>query len=218
VDAAGALLAHQSLSSPVDLLGALFIVAVLPVLAVSMTSFTRIIVVLGLLRASFGTAALPPTPVLVALALMLSAAIMAPTLSAISQQAIVPYQAHQIRVSQAIERAERPLSSFMARQTRSNEIRAFARIARVQLVTGQPVPIVVLVPAFLTSELRAAFAMGFALALPFAVIDLLVAVVLMSLGMFMVSPNAISLPIKLLLFVAADGWTLVATALAASFR
>lgn len=218
MNAAGVLLAHQSLSSPVDLLGVLFLVAVVPVLAVSMTSFTRIIVVLGLLRASFGTAALPPTSVLVALSLMLSAAIMAPTLSAISQQAIVPYQAHQIRVSQAIERAERPLSSFMERQTRRSEIRAFAHIARVHLVSAQSAPLVVLVPAFLTSELRAAFAMGFALALPFAVIDLIVAVVLMSLGMFMVSPNAISLPIKLLLFVAADGWTLVATALAASFR
>ena len=183
-----------------------------------MTSFTRIIVVLGLLRSSFGTGSLPPTPVLVALALMLSAAIMAPTLGAVNRDAIAPYQAHRIPVSQAIARAERPLGSFMTKQTRPLEIRTFARIARVRVTAGQAVPFVVLLPAFLTSELRVAFAMGFALALPFAVIDLIVAIALMSLGMFMVSPNAISLPLKLLLFVAADGWTLVTSALAASFR
>jgi flagellar biosynthetic protein FliP len=218
IDAVDALFSQHSLSSPVDLLGALFIVAILPLLAISMTSFTRIIVVLGLLRASFGTGALPPTPVLVALALMLSAAIMAPTFSVINQEAIAPYQARRIPISQAIKRAERPLATFMTRQTRPTEIRTFARIARVRLVAPGEVPFVVLVPAFVTSELRVAFAMGFALALPFAVIDLIVAVILMSLGMFMVSPSAISLPIKLLLFVAADGWTLVTSALAASFR
>lgn len=216
--ATGALLTNPGLSSPLDLLAALFFVAILPMLALSMTSFTRIIVVLGLLRSSFGTGALPPTPVLVALALMLSAAIMAPTLGVVSRDAIAPYERHRIPISQAIARAERPLGSFMTRQTRRVEIDTFARIAHVQVATGQPVPFVVLLPAFLTSELRVAFAMGFALALPFAVIDLIVAVVLMSLGMFMVSPNAISLPLKLLLFVAADGWTLVASALAASFK
>jgi flagellar biosynthetic protein FliP len=149
---------------------------------------------------------------------MLSAAIMAPTFSTVNHEAIAPYQAHHIPLSQAIERAERPLAAFMIKQTRPAEIRTFARIARVQLRAGHDVPFVVLVPAFVTGELRVAFAMGFALALPFAVIDLIVAVILMSLGMFMVSPSAISLPLKLLLFVAADGWTLVASALASSFR
>ena len=211
-------MAHPTLGSPVDLLGALFLVAIVPVLAVSVTSFTRIIVVLGLLRASLGTAALPPTAVLVSLAIMLSAAIMAPTLSAIERDAIAPYQAHRISVSAAIERAERPLRSFMTRQTRASDIREFSRIAGVRPSSQSEPPFIVLAPAFLTNELRAAFAMGFALALPFAAIDLIVAIILMSLGMFMVSPNAISLPIKLLLFVAADGWALVAGALASSFH
>jgi flagellar biosynthesis protein FliP len=210
--------AHQPLASPVDLMIALFVLAIVPVLAVSMTSFTRIIVVLGLLRAALGTATLPPNAVLVALAVMLSGAIMSRTISAVEREAVMPYQAHRITIAEAITRAERPMGAFMIRQTRPADIRAFARIAGVRRADKASPPIEVLLPAFLTSELRIAFAMGFALALPFAVIDLLVAIVLMSLGMFMVSPNAISLPIKLLLFVVADGWTLVAGALAASFR
>jgi len=210
--------AHQTLASPVELMIMLFVIAIIPVVAVSMTSFTRIIVVLGLLRAALGTASLPPNAVLVALAVMLSAAIMAPTFSAVKREAVVPYQAHRITIGQALTRAERPMGAFMIRQTRPIDIRAFDRIAGVKPAKNSAPPFEVLVPAFLTSELRIAFAMGFALALPFAIVDLIVAIVLMSLGMFMVAPNAVSLPIKLLLFVVADGWTLVAGALAASFR
>jgi flagellar biosynthesis protein FliP len=212
------LLAQPSMGSPADLLVALFVLALVPVLAISVTSFTRIIVVLGLLRASLGSAALPPNSVLVALAIMLTAAIMAPTLTAIDREAIAPYQSHRISAGQAFERAERPLRAFMAKQTRSADIRAFARIAKAAQNRSSDAPFSVLAPAFLISELRTAFAMGFALALPFAVIDIVVAIVLMSLGMFMISPAAISLPLKLLLFVVADGWTLVAGALAASYR
>ncbi len=215
---AAALLARPTLGSPVDLLVTLFVLAMIPVLAISVTSFTRIVVVLGLLRAALGTAALPPNTVIVALAIMLSAAIMAPTLAAIDHDAVAPYQAHRISASQALARAEKPLRSFMSRQTRAKDIRTFARIGRVPLAHLADVPFLILAPAFLISELRTAFAMGFALVLPFAVIDIVVAIILMSLGMFMVSPNAISLPIKLLLFVAADGWSLVTGALAASFR
>ncbi len=209
---------RATLGSPVDLLALLFVLAVIPVLAISVTSFTRIIVVLGLLRASLGTAALPPNAVIVALAIMLSAAIMTPTLTAIERDAVAPYQAHRISASQALARAEKPLRTFMTRQTRAKDVRAFARITRASASRAEDVPFFVLAPAFLISELRTSFAMGFALALPFAVIDIVVAIVLMSLGMFMVSPNAISLPIKLLLFVAADGWTLVTGALVASYR
>ncbi len=217
-EAASHVLAQPRLGSPADLLAALLVVGLVPVLAISVTSFTRIIVVLGLLRASFGTAALPPNSVLIALAIMLTAAIMGPTLQTINREAVIPYEAHRLTASAALARAERPLRSFMAKQTRSADIVAFARIARARQATKEEVPFFVLAPAFLVSELRTAFAMGFALALPFAIIDIVVGVILMSLGMFMVSPASISLPIKLLLFVAADGWTLVAGALAASYR
>jgi flagellar biosynthetic protein FliP len=211
-------LAQPMLGSPLDLLASLLVLALVPVLAISVTSFTRIVVVLGLLRASLGTAALPPNAVIIALAIMLSAAIMAPTLQTIEHDAVAPYQAHRISATQALARAEKPLRAFMARQTRVADVRAFSRIARAAPSRTADVPFFVLAPAFLISELRSAFAMGFALALPFAVIDIVIAIVLVSLGMFMVSPNAISLPLKLLLFVVADGWTLVAGALAASYR
>jgi flagellar biosynthetic protein FliP len=212
------LLAQPTLGSPVDLLVALFVLALVPVLAISVTSFTRIVVVLGLLPASLGTAAMPPNAVIVALAIMLSGAIMAPTLAAIERDAVVPYQTHRISASQALGNAEKPLHAFMARQTRLTDVRAFVRITRIDVSRATEVPFFVLAPAFLVSELRTAFAMGFVLALPFAAIDIVVAIVLMSLGMFMVSPNAISLPIKLLLFVMVDGWTLVVGALAAAYR
>jgi flagellar biosynthetic protein FliP len=206
------------LGSPADLLAALFVLGLVPVLAVCVTSFTRIIVVLGLLRASLGTAALPPNSVLVALAVMLTGAIMAPTLGAIERDAISPYEGHQLSASQALVRAEAPLSTFMRKQARRSDVIAFARIARVKAANENGVPFFVLAPAFVVGELRTAFAMGFALALPFAVIDIVVGAILMSLGMFMVSPATISLPLKLLLFVAVDGWTLVAGALAASYH
>ncbi|MDQ6767705.1 MAG: flagellar type III secretion system pore protein FliP [Candidatus Eremiobacteraeota bacterium] len=218
MQSAAQFIAQPTLGSPVDLLAALFALALVPILAVCVTSFTRIVVVLGLLRAALGSAALPPNTVIVALAIMLSAAIMAPVFATIERDALTPYQLHRISASQALQRAEKPLRSFMARQTRAADIRAFSRIARAQPSRAAEVPFFVLAPAFLISELRTAFAMGFALALPFAAIDIVVAIVLMSLGMFMVSPNAISLPLKLLLFVVADGWTLVASALVASYR
>jgi flagellar biosynthetic protein FliP len=204
--------------SPTDMLIAFFLLSLVPILAMCVTSFTRIIVVLGLVRASFGTAALPPSGVLIALAMMLTGAIMAPTFSTIDREAVQPYQGRRLTASQALERAETPLRSFMRRQVRRNDLVDFARIAHVDQRAAREVPLSVLVPAFLVGELRTAFAMGFALALPFAVIDIIVGVILMSLGMFMVSPATISLPVKLLLFVAVDGWGLISAALAASFR
>lgn len=217
-DAVIHILEHPKLGSPADLLAALFLIGILPVLAISVTSFTRIVVVLGLLRASFGSAAIPPNAVLIALAIMLSAAIMAPTIEAIDRDAIIPYQVHRLSASQALSKAAEPLRTFMLRQTRMRDLAAFARIAKVADTPANSVPFFVVAPAFLVSELRTAFAMGFALALPFAVIDIVVGIILMSLGMFMISPGTISLPLKLLVFVAADGWTLVAGALVASYR
>jgi flagellar biosynthetic protein FliP len=212
-------------ASPVDLLIVLFGVSLVPLLAVSITSFTRIVVVLGLLRASLGTPSLPPNAVIMALAIMLSGIIMGPTLGRVQREAAIPYFAHRISASVALSRATQEFKSFMLRQTRRSDIATFERFARAQRLDGRddprknrepPFPIVA--SAFMVGELRAAFAMGFALALPFAVIDIVVAAVMMSLGMFMVSPASISLPLKLLLFVAADGWTTVCGTLVNSFR
>jgi flagellar biosynthetic protein FliP len=204
--------------TPVDLIVGFFVLSAVPLLAVAATSFTRIIVVLGLLRAALGAPSLPPNAVLAALAIMLTAAIMAPTLGRIDDEAVRPYLAHRLTPAQAIARGAEPLRAFMLRQARPSDVEAFARMAREKAAAPSRTTFYVVAPAFLVGELRAAFAMGFALALPFAVIDMVTAAVLMSLGMFMVSPATLSLPLKLLLFVAADGWTLVAGALAASFR
>jgi flagellar biosynthetic protein FliP len=210
-------LAVPQAGTPVDLIIGFFVLSAVPLLAVAATSFTRIIVVLGLLRAALGAPSLPPNSVLAALAIMLTATIMAPTLSRIDDQAVRPYLAHRLTPAQAISRGAEPLRAFMLRQARPADVAAFSRMAR-ENNHPSPASFLVVAPAYLVGELRAAFAMGFALALPFAVIDMVTAAVLMSLGMFMVSPAALSLPVKLLLFVVADGWTLVASALAASYR
>lgn len=204
--------------SPVDLLVALMLIGLVPLLAVSVTSFARIVVVLGLLRASIGAPSLPPNTVIAALAMMLTCVVMAPTFARVQNVAIAPYGAHRLGPAQAVARGAEPLREFMLRQARPSDVTAFARMARLQSARLDDVPFSIVAPAFLVGELRAAFAMGFALALPFAVIDVVVAAVLMSLGMFMVSPASNSLPLKLLLFVAADGWTLVAGSLVASYR
>jgi len=204
--------------SPVDLLIALFLIGLVPLIAVSMTSFTRIIVVLSLLRTSIGAPSLPPNTILAALAMMLTCLIMRPTLSQIRSGALDPYAAHRISAAQAVERSAGTLRGFMLKQTRRSDLAAFAKMADEKQSDERDAPFSAVAPAFLIGELRAAFAMGFALALPFVVIDVVVAAVLMSLGMYMVSPAAISLPVKLLLFVAADGWKLVAGAIVASYR
>lgn len=209
--------AHPA-GSPVDLLVALFLLGMLPLLAVSVTSFTRIIVVLGLLRASFGAPSLPPNIVLAGLAMMLTCVVMAPTFARVQQAAIDPLDAKRISPAQAIARAAGPLRQFMLVQSRPSDVESFERMENAKRGRLSDAPFTAVAPAFLVGELRAAFAMGFALALPFAVVDLVVAAVLMSLGMYMVSPAAISLPVKLLLFVVADGWSLVAGALVASYR
>lgn len=216
-EATASLLSHPRTLSPVDLLLGMTLLALVPVLAVSVTSFTRLVVVLSLLRSSFGAASLPPTIVIVALAIMLTGVIMFPTISRIKAEAVQPYLAHRLTIQSAFEKATQPLETFMLKQTRASDVRAFSRIAHAPAPGSRPA-LFVLAPAFLVSELRTAFAMGFALALPFAVIDIVVAIVLMSLGMFMISPATISLPVKLLLFVAADGWTLVVGALVSSFH
>jgi flagellar biosynthetic protein FliP len=203
---------------PLDILVSLTLISVVPFLLVMCTSFVRIVVVLSLVRSAIGASALPPNAVLSGLALVLTLVVMSPTLQRIGHDAIDPYSHHKLSQSQAVDRAIGPLRGFMLRQTRSSDISLFDRVAHRKDPSVDRAPLVVLVPAFVVGELRSAFAIGFALYLPFVAIDLAVAAMLMGLGMMMLSPPVVSLPVKLLLFVMVDGWALVCGGVAASFR
>jgi flagellar biosynthesis protein FliP len=209
---------HGHATVPLELLIALTALSLVPLLLVMCTSFVRIVVVLSLVRSAIGASALPPNAVLTGLALVLTFVVMAPTGERIRHDAIEPYSRGALRPSQAFTRALGPLRSFMLRQTRAADVALFERIARRPIEPAQRAPITVLVPAFVVGELRSAFAIGFALYLPFVAIDLAVAAMLMGLGMMMLSPPVVSLPVKLLLFVMVDGWALLCGGVAASFR
>jgi flagellar biosynthetic protein FliP len=183
-----------------------------------MTAFTRIIIVLGILRQALGAGQTPPNQVLIGLALFLSLFVMSPVVDRVTVEAFQPLQAGQIDAATAIDRALVPIKGFMLEQTRESDIATFVKISGG---TGydrpEDVPIAILVPSFVTSELKTAFTIGFLLFIPFVIIDLVVASVLMSMGMMMLSPVLISLPFKLMLFVLVDGWSLVMTSIAGSF-
>ena len=192
--------------------------ALLPAALLMMSAFTRIIIVLGLLRTALGTASAPPNQVLVGIALFLTFFVMSPVLERIYDEAWQPYDSQAISLQEAIERGSDPLREFMLGQVREPDIALFARLAKVEEIqTPQDVPWRVLLPAFVTSELKTAFQIGFSLFVPFLIIDLVVASVLMALGMMMVPPATISLPFKLMLFVMVDGWQLLLGSLAESF-
>lgn len=203
---------------PLDLLVSLTAVSLVPLILVTCTAFVRIVVVLSLVRSAIGASALPPNAVLTALALVLTAVVMTPTAQAVSRDAILPYSRGTISPAQALQRSIAPLRAFMLRQTRSADVALFERIARRRPEPVSRVPIEVIVPAFIVGELRSGFAIGFALYLPFVAIDLAVAAMLMGLGMMMLSPPVVSLPVKLLLFVTVDGWALLCEGIASSFR
>jgi flagellar biosynthetic protein FliP len=209
---------HAHATLPLDTLAALTVLSIAPFLLVMCTSFVRIVVVLSLVRSAIGAAALPPNTVLTGLALVLTLVIMSPTLTRISNDAVQPYSKGRITQSQFIDRASTPLRAFMLRQTRVADIDLFEHVARRPVEAPQKAPMLVLIAAFVVGELRDAFAIGFALYLPFVAIDLAVASILMGLGMFMLSPPVISLPAKLLLFVMVDGWALVCGGVVSSFR
>ena len=208
--------AHGTL--PLDVLAGLTLLSLAPFILVMSTSFVRIVVVLSLVRSAIGAAALPPNTVLTGLALVLTLVIMSPTLSEINHTAFEPYSLGKMSQSQFIDRAARPLRAFMLRQARATDVGMFARVAHAVIRRPNDAPTFVLIPAFVVGELRNAFAIGFALYLPFVAIDLAVASILMGLGMFMLSPPVISLPAKLLLFVMVDGWALVCGGVVSSFR
>ena len=206
------------LSLSLQLLLVMGLLTILPSLILMMTSFTRILIVLAILRQALGLQQSPPNQVLVGLSLFLSLFVMAPTLEQVNAKAIAPYAAGEMNAEQAIAEAGGEFHAFMLRQTRERDLSLFADMAGApKFAKAQDVPFSILLPAFVTSELKTAFQIGFMLFLPFLVIDLVVSSVLMSLGMMMMSPMIVSLPFKLLLFVLVDGWALLMGSLAASF-
>lgn len=190
----------------------------LPAFLLMMTSFTRIAIVLGILRTAMGTQQTPSNQIIIGLSLFLTIFVMQPVFSRIYDEAVVPYLDDQVTVQQALQMASEPLSDFMLRQTREDDLELFLNLSGTdELPSQDDVDFFVLIPAFVTSELKTAFQIGFMLFIPFLIIDLVVASVLMSMGMMMLSPLIISLPFKLMLFVLVDGWTLVLGTLAGSF-
>jgi len=208
----------QTYTVTIQILALMTLMTLLPSLLLAMTSFTRIMIVLGLLRQAIGTAQAPSNQVLLGLTLFLTAFIMMPVFDEVNEVAFKPYMEEKIDALVAIEKASGPFRTFMLKQTREADLELFMRIAnRDDINSPEDIPFSMLVPAYVTSELKTAFQIGFLIFLPFLVIDLVVASVLMSMGMMMLSPMIISLPFKIMLFVLADGWALVLEMLAASF-
>jgi flagellar biosynthesis protein FliP len=208
----------RPLSLSLQILLLMGLLTVLPSLILMMTSFTRIIIVLSILRQALGLQQTPPNQVLVGLALFLSIFVMQPVFSTINAQALEPYGRNEVTFEQALSVSATAMHGFMIKQTRESDIAVFAGIAKVgKFAKPADVPFSILLPAFVTSELKTAFQIGFMIFLPFLIIDLIVASALMSLGMVMLSPTIISMPFKLLLFVLVDGWALTMGSLASSF-
>ncbi|WP_082569003.1 flagellar type III secretion system pore protein FliP [Rhizobacter sp. Root1221] len=207
-----------SYSVPIQTLLFFTALSFLPAVLLLMTGFTRIVIVLGLLRQAMGTQSAPPNQVIIGLSLFLTFFVMSPTIDKVYAEAYQPYAENRIQFDEALKRGEVPMRAFMMKQTRQADLMLFARLAKVDpAVKPEDVPFKVLVPAFVTSELKSAFQIGFLIFIPFLVIDMIVASVLMSLGMMMLSPVLVALPFKLMLFVLADGWNLLLGSLAASF-
>lgn len=207
------------LAGPLQIVALLTLLSLAPAILVTLTGFVRIVIVLSFLRQAVGTQGMPPNQVIVSLALFLTGFVMLPTFRTIHEQAYVPYEHQEIDATQAVERAYAPLREFMLRQTREKDLALFveatgaARPATPDDVTPQA-----LIPAFLISELKTAFEMGFLVYVPFLILDMVVASVLTSMGMMMLPPVLISLPFKLMLFVLVDGWNVLTGSLVQSFR
>ena len=202
----------------IKLLILLTILTLLPSIVIMMTSFVRIIVVFGFLRSAIGTQQSPPNQVMIGLAIFMTIFIMTPTFNTINNNAVKPYLANTITQDKAMDEGSKPLREFMLRQTRQKDLKLFMDAANLGTnITKDNVPLYVVVPAFMISELKTAFQIGFLLFLPFLIIDLVVASVLMSMGMMMLPPVMVSLPFKLLLFVMVDGWYMIVKSLILSF-
>jgi len=226
-DAGGAILSFnatpaagggQNYSVPVQTLLFFTVLTFIPAIVLMMTGFTRIIIVMSLLRHALGTQTTPPNQVLIGLSLFLTMFVMGPVIDKIHADAYLPYTQQKISLDEAVSRGEKPLKAFMLKQVRDPDLALFAKLARYDGArTVEELPLRIIVPAFVTSELKTAFQIGFMIFIPFLIIDMVVASVLMSMGMMMVSPVLVSLPFKLMLFVLADGWNLLVSSLVASF-
>lgn len=208
----------QTYTLSIQVLIIMTLLTMLPAALMMMTAFTRIVIVLSILRTAIGTTQAPTNQIIIGLSLFMTLFVMSPVLDRINTDALQPYLNETITSAQALKMAQEPISEFMMRQTREADIDLFAGIAGIEnMESPNDIPLTILIPAFVTSELKTAFQIGFLLFIPFLIIDLVVASVLMSMGMMMLSPLIISLPFKIMLFVLADGWTLVLGTLATSF-
>ena len=208
----------QDLAVAIEILLIFTVLSMAPAILLMTTSFTRLVVAFSFLKHAMGTQQMPPSQVLIALAMFLSLFIMAPVFGKINTVAVQPYMAEEINLQQAFERGQQPLRTFMFKQTRQKDLSLFLSFAKMEKPQSKDdIPMSVLIPAFMISELKTAFQIGFILFLPFLVIDMVVASVLLSMGMMMLPPVMVSLPFKLLLFVLVDGWYLIVGSLVQSF-
>ncbi len=207
----------QDVDTGIKVLFLLTLLTLAPSILLLMTCFTRIVIVLSFVRSALQLQGTPANQIIIGLSLFMTYFVMAPVWDNISREAVKPYQAQQISSSQAMDRASHHLSTFMLKQTRPKDVELFVGMAKLQASTTEELPLRVVIPAFIISELRTAFQMGFLIYVPFILIDLIVATVLMSMGMMMMPPTTISLPLKILLFVLVDGWDLVVQSLVRSF-
>ncbi|RUO24515.1 flagellar biosynthetic protein FliP [Aliidiomarina minuta] len=208
----------QEYSVTLQILVIMTALSFIPAMVIMMTSFTRIIVVLAILRQAIGLQSSPSNQILIGITLFLTFFIMTPVLNTINEDALQPYLAEEIAPLEAVDRARAPVQAFMLSQTRLTDLETFIDISGYEGIEGpEDVPMTILIPAFITSELKTAFQIGFMIFIPFLIIDLVVASVLMAMGMMMLSPMIVSLPFKLMLFVLVDGWSMVMRTLAGSY-
>lgn len=206
-------------SQSIQLIISLASISLAPFFLISVTSFLRTIIVLSIIRTAIGTANIPPSPVIISIAIFLTIFVMTPVWQEANTKALVPYNQGKITMNQAFDRGMQPLKTFMLKQTREKDLALFIQFSRIPAPkTAEDVPIYVVIPSYMISELKTAFQIGFLLFIPFLIIDLVVANILLSLGMFMLSPVMVSLPFKILLFVLVDGWNLIIRGLLLSFR
>ncbi len=207
----------EDYSVNLQILALMTMLGFLPAMVILMTSFTRIVVVMSILRQAMGLQQTPSNQVIIGIAIFLTFFIMSPVINQVNEQAVQPYLNEQISARQAFDIAQEPIKSFMLKQTRIKDLETFVEISGAEVTNPEDVSMAVLIPAFITSELKTAFQIGFMFFLPFLIIDLVVASVLMAMGMMMLSPMIVSLPFKLMLFVLVDGWNLILSTLAGSF-
>lgn len=217
-DLVSSVTAPSNMATSLQIVLLLTVLTLAPSILIMMTSFTRIVIVLSFLRNALGLQQMPPNQVLIGLALFLTLFIMAPIGQDINNNAIKPYTEGKITQEEAYQNAIKPLKNFMLKQTRQNDLNLFVSLAKININNVEDLPMRVVIPAFIISELKTAFEIGFIIYIPFLIIDIIVASVLMSMGMFMLPPVLISLPFKVLLFILVDGWNLVVKSLILGFR